>query len=52
MKASITYENKVYELNFKEIAPSIYVYKNALPPEMAIIDKVERALNNKNPPLE
>jgi hypothetical protein len=38
------YEGKVYEVEYEEIAPSIYVYHNALPKEMKIIERVESAL--------
>lgn len=44
MKANVMFEGKTYEVDFEEIGPSIYVYKNALPQEMKIIDRVEGAL--------
>ena len=34
----------MYEVEYEEIGPSIYVYKNALPVEMNIINRVENAL--------
>jgi hypothetical protein len=44
MKANVMFEGQMYEVDFEEIGPSIYVYKNALPEEMKIIDRVENAL--------
>lgn len=44
MKANVMFEGKTYEVDFEEIGPSIYVYKNALPQEMKIIERVEGAL--------
>ena len=44
MKANVAFENKMYEVEYEEIGPSIYVYKNALPVDMRIIDRVEDAL--------
>jgi hypothetical protein len=48
MKANIMYENKMYEVDFEEIGPSIYVYKNALPQDMKIIERIEDALAMPN----
>jgi hypothetical protein len=44
MKANAVFEGALYEVDVEEIGPSIYVYKNALPKEMNIIDRVENAL--------
>jgi hypothetical protein len=40
----VMFGDKIYEVEFTEIAPSIYVYHNALPKEMKIIERVENAL--------
>jgi hypothetical protein len=44
MKESVTFEDKEYEVEYEKLAPSIFVYKNALPKEMRIIERVENAL--------
>lgn len=44
MKANILFANQMYEVDFEEIGPSIYVYKNALPKDMNIITRIENAL--------
>jgi hypothetical protein len=44
MKEQVVFEGQMYEVEFTEIAPSIYVYHNALPKEMNIIQRVETAL--------
>jgi hypothetical protein len=45
MKASIRFEDKIYEVDYEEIGPSIYVYKNALPKEWNMIERIENALS-------
>jgi hypothetical protein len=44
MEAKAIFEGVLHDIEFEEIGPSIYVYKNALPKEMNIIDRVENAL--------
>jgi hypothetical protein len=43
-KEQVMFEGQIYEVEFTEIAPSLYVYHNALPKEMRIIERVEDAL--------
>jgi hypothetical protein len=43
-KEQVMFEGQIYEVEFTEIAPSLYVYHNALPKEMRIIERVEAAL--------
>jgi len=43
-KEQVMFEEQIYEVEFTEIAPSLYVYHNALPKEMRIIERVEAAL--------
>jgi hypothetical protein len=44
MKANVSFENQVYQLEYEEIGPSIYVYKNALPKEWKLIERIENTL--------
>lgn len=44
MTAKAVFEGKLYDTDFEEIGPSIYVYRNALPQEMDIINRVENTL--------
>jgi hypothetical protein len=43
-EANVYFEGALYPVEFEEIGPSIYVYKNALPKEMRIIERIENAL--------
>lgn len=45
MKATFNYNNKDYELDYEILAPGIYVYHNALPEDMNIINRIENALS-------
>jgi hypothetical protein len=44
MRAAVQYEGKIHQLEFEEIGPSIYVYKNAIPKEWNVIERIENAL--------
>ena len=44
MKESIWYADREYNLEYEVLAPGIYVYRDALPKKMNIIDRVEDAL--------
>lgn len=48
MKENVLFEGKVYEVDYEEIAPSIYVYKNALPKEWNLIERIENSLKIPN----
>lgn len=43
-KTQVGYKEQIYDIEFEEIGPSIYVYRNALPEDMRIIERVESAL--------
>jgi hypothetical protein len=44
MNATVVFEGKQYNLEYEVLGPSIYVYRNAIPKEMRIIERVENAL--------
>jgi hypothetical protein len=44
MKDISWFEDQEYEVEYEILAPGIYVYRNALPKNMKIIDRVEAAL--------
>lgn len=44
MKEIIWYNDKEHELEYEVLAPGIFVYRNALPESMRIVDRVENAL--------
>jgi hypothetical protein len=44
MKESVWYADQEYNLEYEILAPGIYVYRNALPQSMEIINRVEGAL--------
>lgn len=43
-KTQVQFNGQIYDIEFEEIAPSLYVYRNAIPQEMRIIERVETAL--------
>lgn len=48
MKTTVSYKGAPHEIDFEEIAPSVYVYKNVLPKDWNIIERVNNALNIPN----
>jgi hypothetical protein len=48
MTENVLFEGKLYEVDYEEIAPSIYVYKNALPVEWNLIQRIEDTLKIPN----
>lgn len=44
MKANVWFKDQVRELDYEVLAPGIYVYKNAIPASMEVIERVENAL--------
>ena len=45
MKENVFYNNQNHEVDFEVLAPGIYVYHNALPESMDIINRVEQTLS-------
>jgi hypothetical protein len=45
MKEMTTYENNQYEIDYEILAPGVYVYKNAIPKEWNLVDRVNNALS-------
>lgn len=52
MKDNVLFEGSTYEVDYEEIAPAIFVYKNVLPQEMKIIEIVEKVLSLPNTPFK
>ena len=52
MQDTTWFEDKEYAVEFEILAPGIYVYKNALPKDMDIINRVENILSNNEMPYQ
>jgi hypothetical protein len=46
MQETVWFEDKEYDVEYEILAPGIYVYRNALPKDMNIIERVENLLDN------
>jgi hypothetical protein len=44
MKTTTIFEGKEYEIEYDILAPSLYVYRNAIPKEWNVIERIENAL--------
>jgi hypothetical protein len=45
MKTAVNYKGENQEIEYDILGPSIYVYKNVLPQNWNIIERVNKALN-------
>lgn len=52
MKDTVWYEDQEYQVEYEVLAPGIYVYRNALPKSMDIINRVENALSKDGTPFK
>lgn len=44
MNATVVFEGKEYNIEYEVLAPSLYVYRNMIPKELDVINRVEKAL--------
>lgn len=52
MKDTVLFEGSIVEVEYQELAPAIFVYKNIFPKEMRIIETIEEALSLPNTPFQ
>jgi hypothetical protein len=45
MKTTVSYKGKAHEIEYEILGPSIYAYKNVLPQDWNIIERVNASLN-------
>jgi len=50
MNADVVYNGESFSLNYEIIAPSLFVYKNVLPTDWKLVERIEKSLEITNTP--